>query len=277
MSWTRYANPTETGIELEIWSGRIFTPRFYCHDTVGTAVALYAEKPPVCHLKLSPRVQVLGQAIAWDIGNSYSATDTVDIFYIDWGSSTDIGNLSGEDFNLDPTSGDVVFDEVGRYTVEAYVRDVLGTDSQPVRITVEIVEPVETVYIGTADGGAFVSIDGDTPAAINSGLSGDDLKLRSIRFNPHYADLPQDRQHLWICTKSGLAYSTDGGGSWTKISKATLGNPAGGDTDDLDQIDLCFDPQDSRRLYLLRTAAAGAWLYWSEDYGATWENEEVVV
>lgn len=281
-TWDRYANPTETGLELEVWSGRVFTPRFYCHDTVGSPVALFAEKPPVCHLSLSPRVQVLGQPIDWDIGDSYSATDTVDTFDIDWGGDTDDGDISGADFNVDPTSGDIVYDAVGRYTVTAYVTDVLGTDSQPVSITVEIVEPVETVYIGTTDAGVFRSIDGSEPVAANSGLTGDDLKLRAIRLNPHYADLLQDQHHIWLCTKTGLAYSTDGADSWTKISEATLGTPVNTAADDpapvtgdLDQIDLCFDPQDNRRLYLLRTTATRAWLYWSDDYGTSWSNTQV--
>ena len=61
----------------------------------------------------------------------------------------------------------------------------------------------------------------------------------------------------------GISYSTNGGVNWANISKATLGTPenAAGDdpapvTADLDQIDLSFDPQDSRRLYLLRTTAS---------------------
>lgn len=284
MTWERYANPTETGIELEVSSGRIFTPRFYCCNNIGGPIQLYTTKPPVCHLSLTPRVQILGEPIAWSIGDSYSSTETIDAFWVDWGGATDIGNLSGEDFLTDPTSGDVVYDAVGRYTVTAYVRDVLGTDSQPVSITVEIVEPAETIYIGSTDAGAFRSIDGSEPAHASSGLSGEDLKLRAIRLNPHYADLPQAQHHVWICCKTGLAYSTDGAATWTKISEAALGTPsntAGDDpapaTADLDQIDLCFDPQDNRRLYLLRTTATRAWLYTSSDYGTSWSNTQVSI
>ena len=74
----------------------------------------------------------------------------------------------------------------------------------------------------------------------------------------------------------------DGANSWQALSKADLGAPANDagdnpapDTQDLDQIDLCFDPQDQQRVYLLRTTATRTWLYYTDDYGATWANEQV--
>lgn len=283
MAWTRYASNT-TGWEGEIWLGRIFTPRFYCCSDIDSPIQLYAEKPPVAHLSLVPRVQFLGEAIAWDIGDSYSPTDTVDLFYIDWGGGTDIGDLSGEDFNVDPTSGSVVYDDLGTYTVEAYVKDVLTTESQHVFITVEIVEPEERAYIGTTDLGVFVMVNGATPVASNTGLSGDQLKLRALRVHPAFADMLGAQQHVWIATKDGVSYSTDGGATWTNITEATLGTPVNSASDnpaptaaDLDNIDLAFDSQDSRRVYLLRTWASPkrAWLYLSTDYGASWSSTQV--
>ena len=280
MAWERYSQ-SPTGWEGEVWSGSVFTPRFFCcnNDIV------YATKPPVCHLSLIPRVQYLGQPIAWNISNSYSPTDTVDLFYIDWGGATDIGDLSGEDFNVDPTSGNVVYDDLGTYTVEAYVKDVLTTESQHVFITVEIVLPEERVYIPTTDLGVFISISGATPVASNTGLSGDQLKLRSLRVHPAYADLAGSQQHVWLATKDGVSYSTDGGATWANITKATLGTPVNGAGDspapasaDLDQIDLAFDPQDPRRVYLLRittTPNKRAWVYLSTDYGVSWTNTQV--
>jgi hypothetical protein len=220
--------------------------------------------------------------IAWDISQSRSTTGTIDEFFIDWGGTTDIGDLSNQAWASDPKTGNVQYTTVGTYTVEAYVVDLLNEKSKRAKIEIQIVEPVERVYIGTSDSGVFVMDDGGTPTASNSGLSGDDLDVRAIRLNPHYADLPQGQQHVWLCAKTGLAYSTDGASTWTKISEATLGTPtntAGDDpapaSSDLDQIDLCFDPQDSRRLYLLRTTSTRAWLYTSSDYGASWSNTQV--
>jgi hypothetical protein len=263
MTWERYTSQV-TGWEGDVWSGRTFTPRFHCHDDVGSEVELYDEKPPVCNLSLVPRVQYIGEAIAWNIGDSFSATDTVDLFSIEWGGATDIGDLSDEDFNVDPTSGDVVYDELGTYTVEAWVVDVLTTESQHVFITVEIVEPVERLYIGTTDAGVFISDDGAEPVASNTGLSGDQLLVRSLHVHPAYADLPADQQHIWIATADGVSYSTDGGANWTNIDKDDLGEPENAAEDDpapttgdLDQIDISFDPQDPRRVYLRRTIRLG--------------------
>lgn len=279
-TWDRYKNDNLTGLEVELYSGKVWTPRAYCDD--ASATGIYSNKAPVCKLALTPTTQYTGQAIAWDISDSLSATSTIDVFYIDWGGATDIGNLSAQDWATDPLSGDVVYDEAGTYTVEAYVKDLLTTESQHVFITVEIVDPVERVYIGSSDAGVFVSDNGSTPAASNTGLSGDDLKLRAVRLNPHTADLPAGQQHVWLATATGLAYSTDGAANWTTISKATLGDPVNTAADDpapatadLDQIDLCFDPQDDRRIYLLRTTATRAWLYKSDDYGETWSNTQV--
>ena len=282
-TWDRYKSQV-TGIEGEVWSGRTFTPRFYCHDTVGVAVELYSEKPPVCHLSLVPTVQYIGSAIAWDIGDSYSATDTVDLFSIEWGGTTDIGDISDDDFNIDPTSGNVTYSSLGTYTVEAWVTDVLTTESQHVFITVEIVEPVERLYIGTTDTGVYLSDNGGTPAASNTGLSGDQLKVRSIRPHPAYADLPAAQQHVWIATADGVSYSIDGAGNWSNLDSDDLGEPVNtaGDSPaplsaDLDNIDLCFDPQNPNRIYLLRTTTSPvrAWLYVSDDYGATWANTQI--
>jgi ligand-binding sensor domain-containing protein len=284
MAWSRYIE-SPTGLEGEIWSGAIFHPRYYCDDpTVGTPVAIFATKPPVCHLQLDPTTQLLGQGIAWDISDSGSATSTIASFSIDWGGATDIGDLSGELWASDPLSGTVVYDALGTYEVNAFVVDLLGTESQHCISTVEIIEPEERVYIGTSDLGVFISDTGSTPAASNTGLSGDQLTGRALRLHPAYADLASAQQHVWLATKDGVSYSTDGGAAWANISKATLGDPTNTAADDpapatadLDQIDLSFDPQDSRRVYLLRvtTTPKRAWLYVSDDDGASWSNTQV--
>jgi hypothetical protein len=280
-AFDRYKNDNLTGLELELFSGKTFLARAYCdHEAAG----VYTGKPPFVKLSLIPTVQFLGQPIAFDISQSGSATSTIDTFDIDWGGSTDIGDITAGDWALDPLSGDVVYDDLGTYTVTASVTDLLGEESETVEITVEIVEPVERVYIGTPNAGVYITDNGSTPAASNSGLSGDDLKLRSIRLNPHYADLPAGQQHVWIATAAGLAYSTDGAATWTLIDKDALGDPVNAAEDvtppvtaDLDQIDIAFCSQDSSRVYLLRVTVSpeGAWLYWSDDYGETWDNEGI--
>jgi hypothetical protein len=173
---------------------------------------------------------------------------------------------------------------LGTYTVEAFVTDVLTTESQHVFITVEIVEPIDRLYIPTSDSGVFVSDNGAEPVASNTGLSDDQLLIRALRLHPAYADLPAQQQHVWIATADGVSYSTDGAANWTNISKATLGAPENAAEDDpapatgdLDQIDIGFDAQDQRRVYVMRTTATRTWRCMSQDYGTTWENEQVSI
>ena len=281
MSWERYTE-SPTGLEGEIWSGRIFSARYFCDEDVGSPISLYTNKPPVCHLILTPRVQYLGSAISWDISPSGSATSTISTYTIDFGGGG-VSNITGAAW-AGAKTGSVTYNAVGVYTINAFVTDLLGTKSQICISTVEIVEPDERVYIGTTGLGVSVSDNGSTPAASNTGLSGDQLKLRALRVHPAYADLASNQQHVWIATKDGMSYSTDGAAMWANISKATLGDPnnTAGDspapvTADLDQIDLCFCPQDPRRVYLLRatTTPKRTWLYMSDDYGASWENTQV--
>jgi len=274
-----------TGLEGEIWSGRLFRARFMCDDpTVGASIAIYSTKPPVCHLILTPRVQTLASATAWDISPSGSATSTISTYTIDFGGGG-VANITGAAW-AGAKTGTVTYNAIGSYTVEAFVTDLLGTTSQHCVSTVEIVLPEERTYIGTTDLGVFIMIAGATPVASNTGLTGDQLKLRALRVHPAYADLPGSQQHVWIATKAGVSYSTDGAATWTNITEATLGTPVNTAADspaptaaDLDNIDIAFCPQDSRRVYLLRTWASPkrAWLYKSDDYGASWSNTQIFV
>jgi hypothetical protein len=281
-TWDRYTQ-SPTGFEVELYGGAIFTPRSYCDDPDVGSVGIYVTKEPTCKLLMTPLVQFVSTNIAWDISQSISTTGTIDTYTIAFGGGG-VSDISGAAWSGAKT-GTVQYNAVGTYTVEAYVTDLLGKNSKKARLTIQIVAPTERLYIGTTGSGVFVMNNGATPAASNTGLSGDDLKLRAIRPHPAYIALPAAQQHVWIATANGLAKSTDGAATWTTISQATLGAPANsaGDspapaTADLDQIDLAFDPQDDRRVYLLRTLASPvkrAWLYVSDDYGATWSNTQV--
>lgn len=146
----------------------------------------------------------------------------------------------------------------------------------------------DAVYIGTTDAGAFVKEFGQTPDDSNSGLSGTSLNFRSIRLDPLYSDALPESKHLWACTEEGIAYSFNGTQTWTEVNESTFGTPVNdaGDspapaTGDLDNIDLCFDPQDAYRIYLLRTTITPnqrAWLYVgdiTDPASIVWENYQV--
>ena len=277
MSFTRYADNI-TSFEVQSYTGAAFYIRSFCDDNDS----IYITKAPVCKLSMTPTVQTINTNIAWDISNSRSDTGTIDTFDITWGGTTDIGNLASQDWSSDPKSGNVQYTTVGTYTVQASVTDTLGTSSKTQKITIQIVTFVnlQRAYIGTTNNGLYILTPTSGPTASNTGLTGDNLKFRSVRLHPAYKDLPVGQQHLWATTSAGVVYSTDGGANWSTINKTTLGTPAGtgeSDTDNLDQIDLSFDPQDQNRIYLVRSTTDQLWLYWSDDYGASWSNNEVTV
>ncbi len=278
MAWDRYKDKT-TSFEIESRVGPVFIPRFFCDDATTTATT----KPPVCKLKLTPVVQFANTNIAWDISESDSATGTIDTFTIDWGGTTDIGDLNDNAWTGSKT-GNVQYTTNGTYTVSATVTDTLGAVSSACKVEVRIISYVslQRLYIGTTDGGAYILTPASGPDAANTGLSGNDLNFRSMRLHPAYQGLPVAQQHVWACTQAGIIYSTDGCASWVLIPEDQLGTPTNtvGDSPaptsaDCDQIDLAFDPQDPQRVYVLRTTATRAWLYKTDDYGVTWSNTQV--
>lgn len=288
MSWERYKN-TLTGIELRSKTGDVFYPRSYCDDPTIGPVGIYTAKAPVCKLKLTPRTQFANTNIAWDISQSVSSTSTLSTFDITWGGTTDIGDLVAQAWSGAKT-GNVQFTTPGTYTISATVTDLLGTISKTIQVTVNIISATQgyiglgRAYIGTTDGGLYTILPGGDPVQQNDGLTGNHINFRSVRINSHFNDLPITSQHLWAATQDGVAYTVNGATGWNVISKATLGTPENAVSDspapataDLDQIEIWPDPQDYSRIYLLRTTATRSWLYYTDDYGSTWTNQQVVI
>lgn len=286
--WDRYKGAIQTGLDVQLLTGPIFNPRSYCDDPTVGPVGIYISKGPVCHLDLDPQTQFTNTNIAWDISASGSTTSTIDTFDIAWGGATDIGDLVAQDWSSDPKSGNVQFTTVGTYEVVATVTDLLGAVSSPVKMTVTIKDvPTGPIYIsaiGATNEGVYKYTLAGGLVFSSTGLSAGHLDARPIRIHPAYKDLPAAQQHVWIPTADGVAFSIDGAANWTVISKATLGTPANdaGDspapvTADLDQIDLCFDPQDPKRVYVVRTTTSPlrVWLYKTDNYGTTWSNTQV--
>jgi len=241
----------------------------------------------VAKLKMTPQVQFINTNIAWDVSASRIQLGTIDTFDLTFGGggATD---LTGQDWSVDPLTGNVQYTTVGQYTATLFVTDTLGNRSQAATLTIDIVDIADSIakiYIATSDTGIFTYVPGGTPVTANTGLSGGDLNSNSGRLNEHFQGLPVGQQHYWQCNDNGLAVSIDGAATYTKITKATLGDPtntAGDgsppDTDDLDEISVAPDPQDIRRVYLLRVTdstwnasfAPRAFLYWTDDYGVSW-------
>lgn len=132
------------------------------------------------------------------------------------------------------------------------------------------------IVIGTTDSGVFIKNWGQDSETRNTGLTGTDLNLRSLRINPLDS-------RWWIVNAAGVAYSDDQGVSWTEEAEATFGVPENeaGDapapaTGDLDQIDMAFD--NNGNMYLLRTWASPkrAWLY-VRDVDGVWTNAQIIL
>lgn len=284
-TWDRYLDP-ETGLEIRAFVGDNFQPAFYCDDPTG---GVYTTKAPAAKLIMSPAVQFVNTNIAWDVSQSTSATGTIDTFDITWGGTTDIGNLSSQDWSSDPTSGNVQYTTVGTYSASLVMTDTGGNVSQPSVVTVNIVSLVglAKAYIATSDTGLFTYVPGGSPAASNGSLTAAQKLFNSGLLNPHFTALGVSQHHYWAATPTDIVYTTNGGTSWTAITTATMDDPtntAGDatppDTDDLDCVAVGFDPQDQRRVYVLRVTDSAwngsndprAFLYWSDDYGATWSS-----
>jgi len=255
-----------------------------CDDAIG----VYTTKAPVAKLKMTPTVQFASVNIAWDVSASRTQSGTIDTFDLTFGGGG-ASDLTGQDWSSDPLTGNVQYTTEGQYTATLYVTDTLGNRSQAATLTIDItdIEGIAKTYIATSDTGIFTYLPGGIPVTANTGLSGGDLNSKSGRLNDHFAGLPISQQHYWQCNDNGLAVSVNGCATYTKITKATLGDPtntAGDgsppDTDDLDEIATCPDPQDIRRQYLVRRTNATwnasfdprAFLYFTDDYGATWSS-----
>jgi PKD repeat protein len=282
--WDRYLTPT-TGLEIIAQKGKRFTPRFYCDDPTG---GVYVTKAPIAVLKLTPTVQFINTNIAWDVSESDSSTGTVDTFDLTFGGGG-ASDLTAQDWSSDPLTGNVQYTSTGEYTVTLYVTDTGGNRSQAAKQIVNVVDiqGISKVYIATDDSGIFTYLPGGTPTAANTGLSGGDLNVNDGKLNLSLSQLAVSQHHYWQTNDNGIAFSVDGCATYTKITKATLGDPtntAGDgsppDTDDLDEIAIAFDPKDIRRVYLIRVTDATwnasfdprVFLYWTDDYGATWSS-----
>lgn len=283
-TWDRYLNK-ETGFEIKAYVGANFQPRFYCDDSSG---GVYTTKAPAARLKMTPVVQFINTNIAWDVSESVSASGTIDTWDLNFGGGG-ATNLTAQDWAVDPKTGNVQYTTVGTYTASLTMTDTGGNVSQSAKLTINIVDTIgfAKAYITTSDTGVFTYTAGGSPATANTGVSGGDLNHSSGKLNPHFSTLGAAQHHHWAVSDNGLVYSTDGRATNNTISKATMGNPTNtaGDvspptTSDLDEIAVAFDPQDQRRVYVLRLTDSTwnasndprAFLYWTDDYGTTWTS-----
>lgn len=287
-TWERYTSNI-TGFETRAYTGKVFNPRHYCDDPSG---GVYTTKNPVAKLSMTPTVQFINTNIAWDVSESDSASGTIDTFDITWGGTTDIGDLSAQDWSVDPLTGNVQYTTAGTYTATLYVTDTGGLRSQAATVTIDIVDTVALAraFIYATDGAnqvAWYYDPGGSPDKLpRTGLGIDwtnaaGMTLNSGILNPQFAVLATTAQHLWLSSTAGTARSVDSGTTWQDLdgnfddptNSAADGTPP--TYDDLDAQAVQFDAQSPQRVYSLQ-ATDSTWngsndpriyLYWSDNYG----------
>lgn len=289
-TWDRYKQAT-TGFETKSFLGDIFTIRSYC-DIHGGGV--YDTKEPICKLLVAPLSVFINVDFSWDISQSGSESGTLDTYDIDFDGATSGGDISSAAW-AGAKTGTNQFTSKGHYTIVASVTDTLGNKSKEVRIPIVAIDgadedsgadddynSLQRVYKGTTDSGCWIVTPTVAPYAANTGLAGDDLKFRDLAIDHETKDLIPSRHFLVAAVKTGVAYSVDGAANWTLISKAALGDPVNtaGDgtppvTADLDQVGVAFDPKRPTRIYVLRTKSNRAWLYYSDNNLASWNNVQI--
>lgn len=274
-TWDRYTSKT-TGFKVRVLKEGNFTSRSYCDDVDATDV--YTSKPPVAMIELDPIVQFVNVNVGWDVSNSRHPTGTIDTYDIDFGDGI-ISDVTAAAWSGAKT-GNVQYTVPGYWTVTCTVTDTLGIISTPAKVQVHIVDDMDGLgyfYTGTTDVGPYY-VDSAGAADISENLTGDWLKLRSLKLHPQFRSLTRSLQHIWIATAAGIALSDNGGtDDWTLFTLAAMGEPNNATTEtsaDLDVIDLAFDPTDWKTIAVFRTATGTgvSWLYVTNDYGTTWTN-----
>ncbi len=259
--------------------GANFQIRSYCDD--GTVV--YLTKPPVCKLLLDPRTQGANINIAWDISNSRAPTGTIDSFTIQWGGSTDIGDLIAVDFGTGPTSGNVQYTSEGRFTVRATVIDTLGVRSKPCAQVVQIGASQTNVFVllVTDSAGFWVyTLENNAMVQRSNGLTGLFLDGRGLAIDPLTDAFPLNQVVVWLATIGGPAVTTDGGLNWATIDKATMGVPVNDAGDSpaptlagLEIVDVMLNPTiPSEVSFLLIDVTERTWVYTTTDFGTSFSN-----
>jgi hypothetical protein len=242
-------------------------------------------KAPVAILSLDPDVQCTNQAVNYDITGSYAPLGTLDRYTISWGD----GHL--DDVALPGAmTGSHTYAAAGTYDVELRVHEQLCTWGN-VTVQVRIVDCddsllIEYMYALSQSAGPFVrDMDDAAPAWEQRirGLAGhpDWLVGRDLKLDPHRKHLPDGSRHVWIATRRGPAKSAYDTLFWQTLRDALpaprndAGDTPAPTVDMLDFYCLSFNPMARDEVYLLAGTAGRAWVYWTLDGGATWDNWQV--
>lgn len=260
---------TEMAFDTTVISGPIVSPRFFC-CTAGNVVGV--TKEPVAVITLTPTVICLGDAMAYDGTSSFDPDGAIANYLWAFGD----GNTSVAG------SGNHTYAATGTYVVTLRVTDGTGLHGTAIVRVIVIDCDAEGVlaselFVGHKTAGAFYRSMTGAWAARNTGLTGNWLNIRDLKLSPHYKFGPSTTRHAWVATQAGVAHSEDDMVTWalhyTDMSDPVISESGGSAVAkaDLDWYCIAFSPYKDE-VFILAGTATRAWIYWTDDYGVTWDS-----
>lgn len=204
-------------------------------------------KQPVPIVSITPNPVCFGDAIDWDLTDSYAPGSSISAWTIDFGdSSSDTGA------NIATAFGSHTYAAVGSYTITVTIEEGLGktaTTTREINVVDCSTPPANWLFAAT-DGEGVWALDLSTVTweERNTGLTGDALYVRSLVLKPGQDHKPDGSHELWIATLDGIYRSTNSGMGWDKL---ILPNPEVGVlVTQLDFHHIVFDPNDPDTVYV---------------------------
>lgn len=219
-------------------------------------------KEPVIIADIAPNPVCLGAPIDWSLRASYAPGSTITSWVIDF---NDPGEPAQSGSNINDAIGTFTYSAAGTYTIEIEIEEGTGR-SQTLNVEVNVIEcgsgPI------TGEFWSYVSTDGQgvyfidwaevIPGweAINTGLEGNALYVRSLVIKPSSKQKPRVHHELWAATLDGIYRTIDGGQSWGKVilpdpSNLEFGDSPAATVDELDWYHVVFDPTNEDNVYIL--------------------------
>lgn len=240
------------------WSAQLKEVRTfsaYCCDINSDGIMGVA-KQPVPIVNINPNPVCLGEAIDWDLTDSYAPGSTVSAWEIDFGDSSSSSGAS-----IAAAFGSHTYAAIGTYTVTVTITEGLGKTTNMTR-EVNVVDcsspPQRWLYASTDGQGVWfldLNAGSTTWEARNSGLTGDALYVRSLVMRPGQDHLSDGSHEMWAATKGGVYRTFNSGLNWDKVS---MGDPSNlefldlvaTEESELDWIHIVFDPIDRDTIYI---------------------------